>query len=153
ELQEALDLGERRPPRRRPPPPTVQQAEVTIPRKAPAPAAQTARRAADDLRRLDPRDLPAHRPQHHLSNRHGPLQGHRRIEHAGPPSPHSDSPGLAERTDHLLRKADRSCALYTSWRERLPRARRYHSLSRAADHPRRFRRPGGDDRNRLEGAS
>src|SRR5262245_38213947 len=112
ELQEALDFGEGRPPRRGPPAPPVEQAKVAITRKAPTPAPQTARRTPDDLRRLDPGDLSAHRPQHHLSNRHGPLQGRRRIEHAGPPGQHSDSPRLAQRTDHLLRKADRSCALY-----------------------------------------
>src|SRR4030095_4517147 len=112
EPPEALDFGEGGPPRRGPPAPAVEEAEVAIAREAPAPAAQTARRAADDLRRLDPADLPAHCAQHHLTNRHSLLQGHRRIEHAGPPSRHSDSPGLAERTDHLLRKADRSCAPY-----------------------------------------
>src|SRR5262249_56058703 len=40
-----------------------------------------------------------------------------------------------ERTDHLLRKADRSCAPYTSSSGRLPRARRYHSLVATTDHP------------------
>src|SRR5262252_1345208 len=113
ELQETLDLAEWRSPRRRPTPPTVEQAEVAITRKTPAPTPHTTRRAANNLRRLDPRDLPAHRAQHHLSNCHGPLQRRRRIEHAGPPGPLSDSPRLAQRTDHLLRKADRSCALYS----------------------------------------
>src|SRR6185312_8704905 len=51
-LQEALDFGERRPPRRGPTAPTVEQAKVAITRKAPPPAPQTARRTADDLRRL-----------------------------------------------------------------------------------------------------
>src|SRR5262249_33817248 len=114
EPQEPLDFGEGRPAWRRPPAAAVEQPEVAITRKAPAPAPHTARRAADDVRRLDPGDLAAHCPQYHLTNRHGPLQGHWRIEHAGPPSRHSDSPGLAERTDHLLRKADRSCAPYRS---------------------------------------
>src|SRR5262249_37074642 len=110
--REALACGEGRPPRRGPTAPAVEQAEVAITRKAPAPAAQAAWRAANDLRRLDPGDLPAHGTQHHLTNRHGPLQGHRRIEHAGPPSRHSDSPGRAELTAQLLRKADTSCAPY-----------------------------------------
>src|SRR5262249_23467781 len=114
ELQESLDFGEGRPPRRGPPTPPVEQAEIAIAGKAPAPAAHTARRAAHDLCRLNPGDPPAHRAQHPLTNGHGPLQGHWRIEHAGPPSRYSDSPGLAERTDHLLRKADRSCAPYSA---------------------------------------
>src|SRR5262249_5200301 len=120
EPQEALAVGEGGPPRRGPTAPAVEEPEVAIARKPPAPAAQTARRAADDLCRLDPGDLPAHRTQHHLTDRHGPLQGHRRIEPAGPPSRHSDSPGPAERTVHLLRKADRSCAPYSRLAVPLP---------------------------------
>src|SRR4029434_1564781 len=141
EPQEALDFGEGRPPRRGPAAPAVEEAEVAITRKAPAPAAHTARRAADDLRRLDPADLPAHRAQHHLTNRHSPLKGHRRIEHAGPPSRHSDPPGRAERTDHLLRQADRSCAPY----------RRRVSRLTWIDHPASLETPGPVVRTRCPG--
>jgi len=112
ELQKALHFAEGRLARRRPPAPAIEQAVVAVVLKAPAPAPQTARCTPDNLRRLDPADLAAHGSQHDLANRHGPLQGRRRIEHRRPPGRHSGPPGPAERTDQLLRRADRSCAPY-----------------------------------------
>jgi hypothetical protein len=44
-----------------PAPPPIEEAEVPIAHEPASPPTHTARRAADDLRRLHPRDLPAHR--------------------------------------------------------------------------------------------
>src|SRR5262249_29513649 len=123
----------------------------TIVLKTPAPPPQTARCTADNLRRLDPADLAAHGSQHDLANRHGPLQGRWRIEHRRPPGRHSGPPGPAERTEHLLRKADRSCAPYILPRRTLDLGHELRQCSRPLPETpvrlvlRRFNTEGGCD--------
>jgi hypothetical protein len=132
EPPDPLDLRAGRLARRGPSAAAIEQAVVAGGLIPGAPAAYGAIGAPDDLGRLPPIDGSTHRAQHHLANRHGPLQGRRRIEHGRPPGqPCQPTPISAERRDHLLRTPDRSCAPYSSPPRLLTRGERLPKVAQS----------------------
>ena len=79
ERQHALDLDDRRPLRRRRVPAPIEQAVIADVLQPPGQPLDRARTAAENLRRLNPRELPGQGSQDDLLHLHGTLHNRPRI--------------------------------------------------------------------------
>src|ERR1051326_3889660 len=112
--QDFLHLGDGHPLRTRSPHPPIKQPVVAILLPMPSPPPQLSIRHAQNLGRLNPIHRPCHHPRDHILDFHCPFQSSDRIKVHSLRPPlrmhYSPSPAFSDRTFHLLRRPDTSCA-------------------------------------------